>query len=168
MNWKILLLRSSAALVALWALWWCLGTFLASETTQMQRVQAAFIEDLADRDWEAVDPVFTDDYNDMWGQDAAKARHTARKLLEHFILLGIQSEVTHAQAASGIGFVKTKLTVQGTGGGASPYIVAESKRIKEPWVFHWKKTGSWPWNWQIVGVANPALEGFKPPREMEW
>lgn len=166
-DWQRTGLRWIGGISLAWLLWLAGTTFLASHNTQMQRAHEAFVQHLSDRDWNEVDAYFSTDYSDMWGQNAEAAKKTARLLLQHFIFISIQNEIKHVRAASGIGYVKTRLTLEGTGAGVSSFVVSEAKRIKEPWVFHWKKTGRWPWSWQIVSVANPALEGYRVPKNLD-
>jgi hypothetical protein len=153
-----------ASLVALvWVGWWAVKTFSADERTQMLRVQEDFVTALEKRKWGKVDAWVSSDYSDDWGQGPNEAKDAMRQVLGGFIILGIEREVTNAVAAQGLGFVKTKLLVQGSGGGASAVVVAEAKRIKEPWVFHWHKRGFWPWSWELVQIANEDLRGYRLP-----
>ncbi len=147
--------------VVLGIAWWVVHTFAADERTQMLRVQEDFMSALEKRDWGKVDAWVSTDYADDWGLGPDEAKDTMRQVLGGFMMLSIDRTMTNAVAAQGLGFVKMKLVVQGSGGGVSPMVVAESKRIKEPWVFHWHKRGRWPWSWELVQIANHDLRGYK-------
>lgn len=160
MNWSRFL-KVLAGVLVIWAGWWAVRTFAASERTQMLRVQEEFLTALEKRKWGKVDAWVSTDYADDWGQGPDEAKDSMRQVMGGFILVSIDRTMTNAVAAKGLGFVKMKLIVEGTGGGASPMVVAESKRIKEPWIFHWHKRGSWPWSWELVQIANEDLRGYR-------
>lgn len=150
-------------ILALWLAYWSIDTFAVSERTQMLRVQEDFMRALEKRKWKTVDAWVSNDYSDDWGQGPAQAKDAMRQVLGGFIVLSIERTVTNAVAAQGLGFVKAKLVAEGSGSGASAVVAAESRRIKEPWVFHWHKRGRWPWSWELVQIANEDLRGVKPP-----
>lgn len=155
--------KAVLGVLAAWVVWWSIDTFAVSERTQMLRVQEDFMQALEKRKWKAVDAWVSDDYSDDWGQGPAQVKDAMRQVLGGFIVLSIDRTVTNAVAAQGLGFVKAKLVVEGSGAGASAVVAAESKRIKEPWVFHWHKRGRWPWSWELVQIANEDLRGMKMP-----
>ena len=165
MNRRRLILAVSLAALG-WAGWWAVDTFAASEKTQMLRVQQEFITALEERDWDTVDSWVSYDYSDDWGQGPAEVKKSMRRVLAGFYVLGITPEVGNAVTGQGLGFLKTKLLVEGSGAGLSAMVVSESKRLKEPWVFHWHKRGRWPWSWELVQIANPQLMGYRVPKEM--
>jgi hypothetical protein len=40
-----------------------------------------------------------------------------------------------------------------------------TRQLDQPFSFHWKKEGWWPWTWRLVNITNPALElpdGYRP------
>ena len=149
--------KAVLGVLAAWVVWWSIDTFAVSERTQMLRVQEDFMQALEKRKWKTVDAWVSDDYSDDWGQGPAQAKDAMRQVLGGFIVLSIDRTVTNAVAAQGLGFVKAKLVVEGSGAGASAVVAAESKRIKEPWVFHWHKRGRWPWSWELVQIHNDDL-----------
>jgi hypothetical protein len=164
MNGQRLLLITVLVAVG-WSVYWTFNTFAVDEKTQMLRVQQDFVTALEERDWGEVDAWICNDYADDWGQGPAEVKQTMRRVLAGFYVLGIEPTVTHSIAAHGLGFVKTKLLVEGSGAGLSNTVVAESKRLKEPWVFHWHKRGRWPWSWELVQMANPQFMGYKTPED---
>lgn len=163
MEWDWKKITRRAVLVALvFVLGWVIRTFAAGERTQMLRVQEQFIQALEKRNWKTVDAMICADYVDEWGQDAALLKEDMRKLLGSFLFLSIESAVTDARTASGLGMVKTKLKIVGNGAGLSTMVITEANRLKQPWVFHWHKRGRWPWSWELVQIDNPEVRYGRP------
>jgi hypothetical protein len=44
-------------------------------------------------------------------------------------------------------------------------MLSMTRQLDQPFSFHWKKEGWWPWTWRLVNITNPALElpdGYRP------
>ena len=101
------------------------------------------------------------DYTDELGQDATLVKQNMRTAFGPFFFLSIDATTTSSDCAKGLAWVKQRIKVEGTGPGLCTTVVAESKRIKAPWIFHWHKRGVWPWSWELVQVHNPDAS-FSP------
>ena len=163
MNWKRIVLVC-AGLLFVWVAIWAIITFSASEETQMLKQQQRFITALEQRKWSRVDSMVCNDYDDG-GLDAGGVKAAMRQALGGFFALSITPEITKVQVVHGLGVVQTRLKVEGNGAGLSAMVVAEARRIKKPWFFHWHKRGFWPWSWELVQIHNDEL--VVPPGAME-
>ena len=146
---KIVMLVTGLSLVG-----WLTSLFAASENAQMLRSQERFIQALEARKWSKVDAMICPDYADEWRQDAALVKHNLREVFKGFIFLRIEARTVSSDDAKGLAWVKQTVMIEGTGGGLSNTVISESRRIKEPWIFHWHKRGRWPWSWELVQVHN--------------
>lgn len=145
---------------------WGIWTFAASEQTQMLRVQDRFLRALEKKKWSTVDAMICKDYADEWGQGPEELKATMRQLLGGFIFLSLEQQVASTRTASGLGFVKARIKVEGSGGGLSSMVMSAANGVKEPWFFHWHKRGRWPWSWELVQIHNDSMRyGKKPASE---
>lgn len=156
LNWRGIF-KWAGIVVAVLMAGWVVHTFAAGEQTQMLRVQARFIQALEKKKWSTVDAMICKDYADEWGQGPAEVKATMRELLGGFIFLSLDHQLATATTASGLGYVKARIKVEGTGGGLSSMVVTAANGVKEPWVFHWHKRGRWPWSWELVQIHNDDL-----------
>lgn len=136
---------------------WTVYTFAASEQTQMLRVQAKFLQALEKRKWSTVDGMICKDYSDEWGQGPEELKGTMRELLKGFFILSLDQELVTARTTTGLGFVKARIKVQGSGAGMSGMVVTAANGVKQPWFFHWHKRGRWPWSWELVQIHNDDM-----------
>jgi hypothetical protein len=113
--------------------------------------------------WKAVGEFIGDAYQDQWGND--------RKLLLQRLpeVVGALGD-THIQASDVAirregdrGDWTAKITVNGTGEFAD-YIQTRVNSLESPFEFEWQPGATWPWDWKLVSVRNPALEisDYKP------
>ncbi len=155
MNWKGIFKWVAAGLL-LWLIVWAVITFSASEEKQMLKQQQRFLTAVENRKWSQIDSMICKDYDDG-ALNAEQVKTTLRQVLGGFFTLSITPEITRVQVVHGLGFVKTKLKVEGNGAGLSSEVIAQANRIKSPWTFHWHKRGMWPWSWELVQVHNDEL-----------
>jgi hypothetical protein len=57
----------------------------------------------------------------------------------------------------GRGYWTAKITVTGTGELAD-FIQARVNSLEAPFEFEWQRGATWPWDWKLISVRNPALE----------
>lgn len=157
LNWRGIL-KWAAILVVGLVVSWVVYTFAASEQTQMLRVQAKFIKALEKKQWSTVDAMISKDYEDDWGQGQEVVKGAMREVLGGFIFLSLEQQIATSRVVTGLGYVKTRIKVEGTGGGISGMVVSAANAIKTPWVFHWHKRGRWPWSWELVQIHNDEVD----------
>ncbi len=98
------------------------------------------------------------DYRDAWSGDRAAAIDEARQLFSHFFALQITpveplritENRTEWQAAGAVG-------VFGSGTPVAHAVMDEVREAEGPFVFRWRKSGTWPWQWSLVGTGHEGL-----------
>ena len=108
-------------------------------------------------DWKAVGEFAGSDYRDQWGNDRALLLERLPEVFRALPNARIESNVVSAQANKGRGSWTARLTVQSTGEFAD-YIQNRVNSLESPFEFEWKRGATWPWDWKLVAVRNPALE----------
>ncbi|MEZ5302685.1 MAG: hypothetical protein R3F11_18920 [Verrucomicrobiales bacterium] len=124
---------------------------------QVRAKQEAFIEAASDKKWQKCRALMADSYSDRWGFNRDSARQALQDLGQRFLMLDVTFEEKSFEVADGTGTVKGKLTLKGSGPAAS-FVIPEVQRLKEPFVFVWKKQSWTPWSWRLETVEQPELE----------
>jgi hypothetical protein len=137
-----------------WGVWWL---FLRSTERQILAAQETFLAALEERDWEAVRGMLAADFTGPGGITADVAMPELQRALEGFVTLNIEAREPSVKAARDIG-VSTQL-IRVTGLGSPLAIMARDKanQLQTPWLLHWRKTGGWPWEWQLTQAFNEGL-----------
>lgn len=152
-----LVFRSLASLLLillLWLGWWLFGR---SAESQIRSAQSALQTAVENRDWDDVADFLSPDYTDSYSHTRESAIQDGRKYLGAFFVLSIKTEQTTIRAATKQGMVQTQIRLEGTGAGYSQAVLGAVNQIQEPWVFHWTKTGLWPWTWQVTMIHNDQI-----------
>lgn len=149
----------AAILIALLA---CIGgavrhLWFQSPREQMERAQARFLRAVEKRDWDTISSLLKDNYMDEFGYDKETGLEVAKQLLSGFLTLEIEARQTHIVPAPDLGFIQMTLKLEGNGNAVAQMAAQRVNETKAPWTFHWKKTGKWPWEWQIVQIHNTDL-----------
>jgi hypothetical protein len=108
-------------------------------------------------DWKAVGEFVGGDYRDQWGNDRALLLERLREVFLALPNARIESNVVSVQANKGRGSWTARITVKSTGEFAD-YIQNRVNSLETPFEFEWKRGATWPWDWKLVAVRNPALE----------
>ncbi|HZE12438.1 MAG TPA: hypothetical protein VE086_01655, partial [Chthoniobacterales bacterium] len=107
--------------------------------------------------WKAVGEFIGDTYYDQWGNDR---KLLLQRLPEVIGALGnaqIEAGDLAIRRQRGRGYWTAKITVKGTGEFAD-YIQTRVNSLETPFEFEWQPGATWPWDWKLVSVRNPALE----------
>lgn len=111
------------------------------------------------RDWSAVEAMMADDYRDVLGRGRTDSIDGARRVLSHFFTLQVAPlEPWVVEAGGGSASATARVGVFGRGTGGAELIMEEARKLEEPFVFRWRKAGSWPWQWELTGVDQQELE----------
>ncbi|HEY1050336.1 MAG TPA: hypothetical protein VGE39_11295 [Prosthecobacter sp.] len=152
-----LIIRTSSAvalIIALWFAWWAFGR---SPESQIRAAQAALLEAVEDRDWDDVADFLSADYSDSYGHTRQSAIDDGKKYLGLFYALSIKTDQISVRAAKEQGVLQSMLRMEGNGAGYSQAVMGAVNQIQEPWIFHWTKTGLWPWTWQVTMIHNDQI-----------
>lgn len=152
-----------AALVLFWGLWKGVGIFGRSYERQILDAQEKLLRAVERRDWAGVGALLTEDYADEGGHDRETAVEDGRQALAHFYTLTIKPDLTEVTADKGAGRVQMRIRLEGTGAGLSQFVSSTVNGMLEPWVFHWRKEGRWPWNWKVERIHHDRLANLPRP-----
>jgi hypothetical protein len=146
--------------LAAWVLW--LG-WLWSPVRQAELHTQNLLDRASRRDWEAVREMMASDYRDAWGHEKEQALRDAEEFGRHFFSLRIGPvEPLTVQSEEGTPTVSTRLGVYGSGTPMAHAIIEAVHELEKPFVFRWRKSGSWPWQWTLSGFEQEELVARYP------
>ncbi len=116
-----------------------------------------FLEEIEKKDWKAVGEFVSNDYQDRWGNDRALLLDRLREVLRALPNARIESSFPSSRTEAGHGYWTAKITVKGSGEFAD-FIQHGVNSLDSPFEFEWQRGATWPWDWKLVSVKNPALE----------
>ena len=137
-----------------YALWWL---FFRSPERQIADAQAAFLATVEDRDWDDVKAWFTADFVTYGGLNHDTVMPDLQQALGGFATLDIEARETTIQAVKDQGISRPLIRVTGLGTQIAIAVREKANSLRTPWVFHWRKTGGWPWEWQLTQVHHDEL-----------
>jgi hypothetical protein len=143
-------------LLVAWGVWlvglWQPARQVELHTTNLLKCASA-------RDWPAVEAMMAPDYMDAWNADRAAAIDEARKLFSHFFALQITAlEPLRITEAEGGWEAAGPIGVFGSGTAVAHAVMDEVRAAEGPFTFRWRKNGTWPWEWVLVGTGHEALD----------
>ncbi len=123
------------------------------------------LESVADRDWSAVEAMLAADYLDSWNHDRQTALEDARMVFSQFLVVRFEilAPVEVAMLSEDRGSASLALALQGRGSALAQAAINTLAEHPSPWVFTWRRSGPMPWQWQLMSLAHPGLEGPSPP-----
>lgn len=160
-SWRWLLAFQFAALVV-----WLLSQGVTAESQVRHRAEG-FRRALADgrsaKAWNMVSP----DYRDQWTMDRDQIGSALRDVSRQFLTLRLEwTEARYDRTPDGA--IALTTTPRLDGKPLTPIgemMLSTARRLDQPFTFHWKKEGWWPWTWRLVNITNPSLEipdGYSP------
>jgi hypothetical protein len=136
------------------------GLYLARLWQGQRQVELHSVRLLAaveKHDWKTVGEFVGGDYRDQWGNDRALLLERLREVFRALPNSRIESKVVSVQASDGRGSWTAGITVKSTGEFAD-FIQNRVNSLESPFDFEWKRGATWPWDWKLIAVRNPALE----------
>ena len=109
------------------------------------------------KNWKSVGEFIANDYQDRWGDDRALLLERLREVFRAIPNARIEATNPTLRVDNGRGSWTVKITVKGTGDFAD-LIEARVNSLDAPFEFEWQQGATWPWDWKLVSVRNPALE----------
>ena len=113
--------------------------------------------------WKRAGEFIANDYQDQWGHDRAVVLERLRQVLRVLSKARIEATGPIVRAESGRGEWIAKITINGTGEYAE-LIKARVNSLDAPFELEWRRGATWPWDWKLVSVRNPAFEISGYPR----
>ena len=149
--------RIILAVVALglaYSVWWLC---LRSPERQLAAAQMDFLDALEGHDWEDVRALLAPEFVTSGGHNADTVMPDLEKALGGFVTLDFEVKTIQLQASPDLGTVSQTIRLVGLGSSMAIAVRERANQIRTPWLFHWKKAGSWPWNWQLTQVHNDTF-----------
>jgi hypothetical protein len=109
------------------------------------------------KNWKAVGEFVGNDYQDRWGNDRGLLLDRLRDVFRALPNARIEASGPTVRADNGSGHWIAKITITGTGEFAD-LIEARVNSLDAPFELEWRQGATWPWDWKLVSVRNPALE----------
>jgi hypothetical protein len=149
------------ALIASYAAWWL---FLRSAERQITAVQGGFLAALEGHRWDQAQGMLAPDFASSAGHTRDTVMPDLKQALGSFITLDIEATTQAIQASKDLGLVTQKIRLIGLGDGIAIAVRERANQIRTPWLFHWRKVGRWPWDWQLTQVHNDGFsdDGLRP------
>jgi hypothetical protein len=124
---------------------------------QVELHSVHLLEQIEKHNWKAVGEFVGSDYRDQWGNDRALLLERLPEVFRVLPNARIEPKVVSVQIRNGRGSWTAMVTVKSTGEFAD-YIQNRVNTLESPFEFEWKRGATWPWDWKLVAVKNPALE----------
>ena len=138
-----------------------LGLFLFQlwqSERQVELHSEHLLEAVEQNDWEDVTTFIAGDYSDQWGHDRTLLLARLRGVLTSARNLQIEAGEIRARAEGEEGSWRARIRVEAEANEVSDYIKRHVNVLEEPFLLTWRQRSWKPWDWQLVGVTNPALE----------
>ena len=110
------------------------------------------------QEWADVRAFLADNYKDQWGHDRELVLTQLQQVLHFARNLRIKAERTIAIAQGDQGTWSARIMIEADDNEVASLIKARINVLEEPFVLQWRRQSWKPWDWQLVGVSNPALE----------
>jgi hypothetical protein len=124
---------------------------------QVQLHSEHLVVQIEEKNWKRVGEFIATDYQDQWGHDRSQVLERLREVLRALPKARIEANGAIVRTDSGRGHWIAKITVDGTGEYAD-LIEARVNSLVAPFELEWQRGATWPWDWKLVSVRNPALE----------
>lgn len=124
---------------------------------QVELHNVHLLERIESKDWKAVGEFIGAGYQDRWGNDRARLLERLREVFRALPNARIEASNVAVRTTDGRGYWTAKITVKSSGDFAD-YIERQVNSLDVPFEFEWQRGGTWPWDWKLVSVKNPALE----------
>jgi hypothetical protein len=124
---------------------------------QLELHNRHLLEQIEEHDWKTVGAFIAETYQDRWGNDR---KLLLERLPQVFRALGqtrIEASGIVIRPEEGRGFWTAKITINGTGE-LPDFVQSRVNSLDAPFEFEWQRGATWPWDWKLVAVRNPALE----------
>ena len=132
---------------------------------QVMAHQKEFLRAVEDRKAKKIDRLLAANYADAWGFDRLDVLLACDDLRRCFLAVGFAVQDEKVEVSGGTGSYQARLRLQGSPVGAGQFIRERANRLREPFVFTWRKAGWLPWDWRlhrIDQVELTSLEGYEP------
>jgi hypothetical protein len=109
------------------------------------------------KNWKRVGEFIRADYQDQWGHDRTVVLDRLREVFRALPNARIEAADRVVRTNTGRGQWSAKIRINGTGEYAD-LIEARVNSLDAPFELDWQRGATWPWDWKLVSVRNPAFE----------
>ena len=124
---------------------------------------AHLLAQIEKKNWKRAGEFIASDYQDQWGHDRTVVLERLRQVFRALPKARIEATGPIVRADNGRGEWIAKITIDGTGEYAD-VIEARVNLLDAPFELEWRQGATWPWDWKLISVRNPALEISGYPR----
>jgi hypothetical protein len=139
------------------AIW---GIYLARLWQAERQVELHSVHLLAQiekKNWRTVGEFIGNDYQDRWGNDRALLLERLHEVFRALPNARIEFSGVTTRTENGRGYWSAKINLKGSGE-FGDVIERQVNSLESPFEFEWRRGATWPWDWKLVAVRNPALE----------
>lgn len=129
----------------------------ADADRQLSKKQAALLEALERRKASALESLLSTSYEDQWGFHREEAVAAMQDATSHFIALAVQPIDPFTKRSGRDATVRMRLQISGSGSPLVAEVIREVNKLREPFVFTWRRESVWPSSWRLVKIENPAF-----------
>ena len=112
---------------------------------------------IEEKNWKRVEEFIRDDYQDQWSQNRPLVLERLREAFRALPDARIDAAGAVVRTNSGRGHWIAKIRIDGTGEYAD-VIEARVNSLEAPFELEWHQGATWPWDWKLIAVRNPAFE----------
>lgn len=135
-----------------WLFWLC------SPERQVELHTLNLLSRASRQNWVAVGAMVAADYRDAWGHVKEDALRDAEEFGRHFFSLRIGPvEPLAVKKETGSMLVIARLGIYGSGTPVAQAMIEAMQELEEPFVFRWRKSGVWFWQWDLAEVRQEEL-----------
>lgn len=153
---------SAGLVVALFLGIWL--TRLWSAENQVRLHTEHLLRQLEKRNWSGAGDFVAASYRDDWGDDRLRLLTRLNSVLDYVFSLTITASDAQIQVQQETATWRGRIHFEGRGEFADE-IAARVNGLTSPFELRWQRQSGWPWDWQLVGASNPALQ--VPPDDQQ-
>ncbi|MDX2271820.1 MAG: hypothetical protein NW237_07700 [Cyanobacteriota bacterium] len=144
-----------------------IGSSLAWHWQPHRQIEAhtqKFLRSIESQDWQAMQGLVADSYQDDWGMDQAELLATTRQLLtpmQGMRVDPVDIQVTLQTESSSFptGKASTLIDLTRRGNSPLPWVSSTQQQVlATPFGFVWQQQSWRPDDWQLMKIENPALQ----------
>ena len=124
---------------------------------QLELHSTHLLAQIEKKNWKSVGEFIANNYEDRWGDDPALLLERLREVFRVIPNARIEATNPTVRAENGRGSWSATIRIKGAGQFAD-LIEARVNSLDAPFEFEWRQGATWPWDWKLVSVRNPALE----------
>lgn len=151
----------AAVLLGAVAVVWVVRLWSPERQAELHTVN--LLERASRQNWDAVGAMIAPDFRDARGHGKAEALADAAELGRHFFAWRIGPlDRPMVEKEEDSMRVAARLGVYGSGTPVAHAVVEAVHELEKPFVFRWRKAGSWPWQWVLAELRQEELAAADP------